>query len=69
LAIKTSKITLFSNLLIFNFAFWRNFASRKKVDVEPFVDVEVRHGFSDMDCHLDLLFLCEAASYGEINSR
>lgn len=51
------------------FAIWRNFASRKKVVVEPFVDAEVRHGFSDMDYQLDLMFLCEAASYEEINSR
>jgi hypothetical protein len=37
--------------------------------VEPFVDAKVRHGFSDMDCQLDLLFLCEATYYEEINSR
>jgi hypothetical protein len=39
----------------------------KKVDVEPFVDVEVKHGLSDMDCQLDLSFICEATSYEEIN--
>jgi hypothetical protein len=66
--LKTSKITLFSNLLIFYFAFWQNFAIGKKVDLEPFVDAEVRQGFFDMDCQLDLLFLCETASYEEINS-
>jgi hypothetical protein len=36
--------------------------------MESFVDVEMRQGLSDMDCQLDLLFLCEAASYEEINS-
>jgi hypothetical protein len=36
--------------------------------VEPFIDAKVRQGFSDMDCQLDLLFLCEVASYEEINS-
>jgi hypothetical protein len=39
----------------------------KKVDVEPFVDVKVKHGFSNMDCQLDLSFICEATSYEEIN--
>jgi hypothetical protein len=67
--LKTSKITLFSNLLIFYFTLWRSFASRKKATMEPLVDTEMRHGFSYMDCQLDLLFLCEAASYEEINSR
>jgi hypothetical protein len=66
--LKPSKITLFSILLIFYFPLWRNFACRKKANVEPFVDAEVRHGFSDMDCQLDLLFLCEAAFYEDINS-
>jgi hypothetical protein len=35
--LKTSKITLFSNLLIFYFALWQNFANRKKVVVEAFL--------------------------------
>ncbi len=37
--------------------------------MEPFVDAEVRHGFSYMDYQLDLMFLCETAYYEEINSR
>jgi hypothetical protein len=64
--LKTSKITLFSIFKIFYFAFWHNFACRKKV-VIPFVDVEVKQRFFDMDYQLDLLFLCEATSYEEIN--